>query len=1088
MKTIRLLLALFSLMGLTSKGLAQSSSSALSLQHIKTGLSQSSATQIFEDSYGFLWIGTPNGLNRYNGTHFQIFDRSLDGETGLTDGYVEKIYEDPQRELYIGTNQGLNYYDRSLNLIKPYPFKTQGQFLQSKYFGAITRTHTYLWLGTDNSGVYRYDINTGETKQIIFDELQKGGPSNHYIVEVFPVGKDKLLIITQASIYLINHSLQVLTQIEGAQNLSSAIESGPDSFLLGTHDGELIELSVLENDTFQTHKTPISKESSILSLTIDRQKNVWLGTENDGLFIYNPNSDAFSHYKQDITKPNSISSNSLWSLLTTKNGVLWMGPFKNGLSFFDPAYRKFTHIQKDPFSQNSLSNNIVNCFKEDEKGNLWIGTDGGGLSYWNRSENSFQEYSLANDKLHSNVVLSIFKDTKEKLWIGSWAKGLSIFDPSTNEFEVWTKDNSFLGSNNVTDIHQDRKGRFWIVTLFGGVHVYYPESGDFRHVSVRSEKDGSEAATVARLLEDKNGTIWIGTQTMGLFKLVEKNDGWVPVHYHSFHEKRKISNDFINTMMEDHEGNMWVGTQAGLNMYLPDSDSFKIITKAHGLNDDAVRSIVEDTDGFLWLGTGNGITRYAPKEDGFVHYNINDGLQGNEFNAASAYRTTAGALLFGGSNGFNIFKPKEVTKRKDRPKLYISGLKIFNKPVLPNDAYGVLTRDISQVDSITLDYSHDVVNFEFQTLTYRHPERVSYAYFLEGFENEWNYVGQDQHATYTNLSPGNYVLRIKSTNSDGVWNDEEVNLYVTVEPPYWQTWWFQTLMISAVALLIFLGHKSRVKSMERYQMRLERDIDERTQELQQKQQKLIEVADELSIKNEEIQRFAFAVSHDLKSPLNSIKGIASLIPMEVDLEQSQDMKEYVKYIDETCDTMNNLITDITKIAKLGKIENSIELLDTKEILDLAGNLVIGRLKEKGANLIVDKHLPNIYGDRNRIIQVFENLLDNAIKYMGDQKVPVIKIEAAKQGEMVAFKVIDNGSGMNTEELAKLFTPFERFDGSVEGTGLGLYMVKKIVESHGGNISALSDGKGKGTTFTIELPYIKTPLNTTSDTSNLKSEA
>ncbi|MGD1946907.1 MAG: two-component regulator propeller domain-containing protein, partial [Croceivirga sp.] len=536
-------------------GFPQNPSSKFSLQHIKSGLSQSSATQIFEDSFGFLWIGTPNGLNKYDGTNFQIFERSHDGKIGLTDGYVEKIYEDKEKELYIGTNQGLNHYNRSLNQITPYPFKPEAQFLQSKYFGAVARTNNYLWLGTDNSGVYRYEINTGETKQIIFDEIKKGGPSNHYIVEVFPVENEKLLIITQASIYLINHNLQVLHQIENPQNLSSAIEYDENGFLIGSHEGELIELTIQNNNSFEIKKISISPGHSILSLAIDVHKNIWLGTENDGLFIYTSSNGIISHYKQDITKPYHISSNSIWSLLTAKNGVVWMGPFKNGLSFFDPEYRKFTHIKKDPFDPNSLSNNIVNCFKEDENGNLWIGTDGGGLNYWDRSKNSFQEYSLTNRKLHTDVVLCLFKDDKERLWIGSWAKGLSIFDPKTKELEVWTKENSFLGSNNVIDIHQDRKGRFWIVTLFGGVHVYYPESGGHEHIRLRSEKDGSEAATVARLLEDNNGTIWIGTQTMGLFKLVEKNDQWTPVHYHSFNDKSRLSNDFINTMVQDNNGN-----------------------------------------------------------------------------------------------------------------------------------------------------------------------------------------------------------------------------------------------------------------------------------------------------------------------------------------------------------------------------------------------------------------------------------------------------------------------------------------------------------------------------------------------------
>lgn len=1040
-----------------------------SLQHIKDGMSQSSATQLLEDSHGFLWIGTPNGLNKYDGTDFQVFEKSLDGKTGLTDGYIEKLYEDDEGLLYIGTNQGLNIYDRNLNVVTPYPFKPEAQFLQSKYFGAIARKDNYLWLGTDSGGVFRYNMESGMTRQIIFDEITKGGPSNHYIVEVFPVEDDKLLMITQASIYLINNDLQIITQIPGLQDLSAAIVAENGDYLIGTHQGELLKLQLQDDYSFATEKITLSPGHRMMSLTEDWQGNIWLGSENNGLFIYSPKTGGVQHIRATETEPNSIAHNSIWSLYRAKNGVVWMGPFKNGLSFYDTEYLKFKTKKKNPYGSNSLSHNIVNCFKEDEMGNLWIGTDGGGLNYWDRANNHFEHFSRANGTLHSDVVLSLFEDDQQRLWVGSWANGLAIFDPKTQKFETWTKENSFLGSNNVIDIHQDKKGRIWIVTLFGGVHVYYPDTKQYRHVSVRSEKDGSEVPTVARLLEDDMGQIWIGTQTMGLFRLVEQDNKWIPVHYYNAHEERSISNDFINTLAQDSKGRIWVGTQAGLNRYHPESDSFETITKVEGLKDDAIRGIVEDNSGRLWLGTGDGIVRFDTQKLDFVHYDVKDGLQGSEFNASSGILTNAGELVLGGTGGFNIFTPEEVEQRQTTPKVYISGLKIFNKDVRPHDDFGVLTKDISQTDSITLPYNLDVVNFEFHTLTYRHPERVQYAYFLEDFETEWNYVGHEQHATYTSLNPGEYTLRIKSTNSDGVWVDNERSLHLTITPPYWQTWWFRTILISIVSLGLLLAHKRRVNNLEKYQTRLENEIEERTKELKLKQQKLAEVADELSEKNEEIQRFAFAVSHDLKSPLNSIKGIASLIPMEVDINEKPEMAEYVSYIDETCDTMNNLISDISKIAKLGKIENKMELLNTNEVLEYASNLVMGRLLERNASLVIDDKLPHLYGDQNRILQVFENLIDNALKYMGDQKMPLVKVESKTVGDQIELYVIDNGSGMDETALQKLFTPFERFDGSVEGSGLGLYLVKKIVESHQGSIRAISEGKGKGSTFIVSFP-------------------
>ncbi|MEM9000796.1 MAG: two-component regulator propeller domain-containing protein [Bacteroidota bacterium] len=1050
---------------------AQSILDTLSFQHIKTGMVQSSVSQIYEDSHGFLWIGTPSGLNRYDGTEFQVFEKSMDGVLGLTDGYVESIYEDIEGSLYIGTNQGLNIYDRKINVVKPYPFLAEGQILRTKYIGAIARSNDFLWLGTDNGGLYRYHIKTGETKQIRFNQIYSDGPSNHYIVEVFPINGNNVLFMTQASVYIINADLQVISQIDQPQNISSVFQISETEYLLGSHNGELVELKVQDNLGLMTKTIPINPGHSILALAQDTHGNIWLGTENAGLSIYSTKTGSIDNLQVQASKPHSISSNSIWSILKAKNGVIWLGPYKNGLSFYDPEYYKFKHYKTDPFNPSSLSNNIVNTFAKADNDNLWIGTDGGGLNYWNRNENTFEVYSLNNGKLHTDVVLSLLNDDQQQLWIGSWAKGLAIMDLNTKNIRLWNKENSFLGSNNVTDMLQDRKGRIWIVTLFGGVHIYYPENGTYEHVSIRSERDGSKIITVARLLEDDKGHIWVGSQTSGLFRLVENNDKWVPVHYHTFHEKRAISNDFINTIVQDNEGTIWVGTQAGLNKYQPETDSFLAITKKEGLVNDAIKGIISDNEGYLWLSTGNGIIRYHSQKGEPIHYGVDDGLQGYEFNAASCYSTNKGELIFGGSNGFNIFTPSAVKKRNDVPEVFISGLQIFNQRVLPNDKFGVLTSDISQTDTLTLSYDHDVVNFEFHALTYRHPEQVHFAYYLDGFETQWNYVGDDKHATYTNLNPGNYTLRIKSTNSDGVWVDNETALFLRIEPPFWKTWWFITLLIAATALGIYLLYYVRVRRLKRYQTKLEQEIDERTSELQLKHKKLIAAADELTVKNEEIQRFAFAVSHDLKSPLNSIKAIASLIPMEMDLAKFPDLLEYVKYIDETTDLMNDLITDITKIAKLGKIENNNEWLNTNEVVELARNMVHGRLNERNAKLYVDKNLPKILGDKNRMVQVFENLLDNAIKYMGSQKNPMVRVESRATEDQNQFLVIDNGSGMDKATLEKLFTPFERFDGSVEGSGLGLYMVKKIIEAHRGTIKAVSEGKDKGTIFIVSLPIV-----------------
>ncbi len=1043
--------------------------SPITFQHIRQGLSQSSATVLFEDSDGFIWIGTRNGLNKYDGTDFEIFEKSLDGRTGLTHEYIGALYED-NKNLYIGTNQGLSLYDRTLDRVRPFEFKNEGKKIESKSIKSIAKTKSTLWLGTYADGLYGYHIETGALKHFLVQhEIREGNHNHNHILKVAPLENGRLLVISSSNVLVIDEDLQILKQIPEPENITSVTQWDRNKFLVGTANGSVVELEVNPNSHIQTKKMNISPGFAVLSLAIQNKETIWIGTENNGLFVYSKATGDIEHMVYSMTRPHSIASNSIWSLLSARNGVIWMAPFKNGLSFYDPEFYKFEHIAPDPFDSRSLNHNLVNCFSEDGEGNIWIGTDGGGLNYWNRSTNTFEHYSLKDNNFGTDVVLSLLQTQDDRLWAGSWTNGITIFNIKSKQFEQWNTENSFLRSNHITDLHQDKRGRIWIINLFGGVQVYYPESGKHTDITLVSEPDGSEITSVYSILEEDNGQIWIGSQTSGVFRLIEKHDTWTSVHYHNLDDEKTLSNDFVNSMVQDTEGRVWIGTQGGLNRYLPERDTFLAQTKLDGLKDDAIKGIIADNENNLWLSTEDGITKYSVNTGKTMDYDMGDGLQSNEFNAGSFLTTGKGELIFGGTNGFNIFTPEKVGKRDDRPMVFISGMKIFNRSVTPNDGSGILNKDIGQVDSIHLSYNNSVVDFAFKALTYRHPEKVNYAYFLEGFETEWNNVGNAHHATYTNLDPGNYTLRIKSTNSDGVWADNERRLHITVDPPFWKTWWFRISVIFFVLVCLYILYAIKVRNIKKYQAQLERRIEERTQQLQQQKDKLMAVADELSAKNEEIQRFTFAVSHDLKSPLSNIKGIASLIPLELVMKDFPNLQEYLGLIDVSCDTMSELISDITQIARLGKIENRNEVLDTNEIMKLAKTLISGKLCMEKVQLEIADNLPAIYGDRNRMIQVFGNFLDNAIKYMGNQSNPLISIGFEKDGPINRFWVKDNGSGLDERALKKLFTPFERFHSNVKGTGLGLYMIKQIVLSHGGTISVESEGKGKGTVFILSLP-------------------
>ncbi|WP_158973626.1 two-component regulator propeller domain-containing protein [Cellulophaga sp. L1A9] len=1039
----------------------------LTFNHIEEGMSQSTATSLLEDSFGFIWIGTRNGLNKYDGKDFEIFNKSLDGITGLSHEYIVSLYEDNEN-LLIGSNHGLSVYDRSLNLVTPYPFKEEAKKIESKRFESVTKIAGMLWLGTESDGLYSYQPETGELKHFIlpYDPLKFENRRVNKIIKVINFDEERILVVSTYNIFVITKDMKVLSEIKETAEIVTVLQLDENNFLLGTSNGMLIELNVNATSDLLVKKMDISPGFSIRSLAKNNNDELWIGTENNGLYIYTKTLERIRHIEYSVTQPNSLSGNSIWSLLCTRNGGMWIAPYQSGLNFYDSEFFKFKHINSDPFNSQSLSNKFVNSFSEDAKGNLWIATDGGGLNYWDRTSDIFTHFSLKENTFGSDVVLSLLQTKKDELWVGTWANGITIFNTETKEFKELNIQNSFLKSNIIVDLYKDKKGLIWVINYFAGVQIFNPETNTHENISLTSELDGSEINSMYQIFEDNKEQIWIGTLNSGLFKLTKNDGAWKSVHYHS---KKSLSNDFINSIIQDNENTIWVGTQGGLNKYLPESDTFEAVTALDGLKNEAIKGIITDGNKQLWLSTEDGIIRYNTSTGKTIDFDVGDGLQSKEFIASSTLTTSRGEYVFGGINGFNIFTADAVKKRKDKLTLFISGLKIFNKPVLPNDDFGVLKKDISQVDSLTFNYDQSVINIDFKALTFRHPESVNYAFYLDGFEKDWNYVGNNPSATYTNLNPGEYTLRIKSTNSDGVWVNNELDLHITITPPYWETWWFRSLFVALIFFLFYIAHYIKLRTIKKNQRRLELKVAERTKELLYQKNKSVEAAKDLELKNEEIQRFTFAVSHDLKSPLNNIKGIAGLIPLELVMEEFPNIEEYLGLIDVSCNNMNELIEDITEIARLGKIENKNELLKTNEILNLSRDLIKGKLSMENIELNIAENLPEIFGDRNRIIQIFGNFLDNAVKYMGDQPTPIITITYEVNGDTNSFLIRDNGLGMDERALKKLFTPFERFHVNVKGTGLGLYMVKQIAISHGGTITATSEGKGKGTTFKLILP-------------------
>ncbi len=1036
----------------------------ISFQKVLGEISESSITDIMEDSNGFLWIGTANGILKYDGSSFQSFDAYYNNSQ--VNNFVSKIYEGDSGILYVGTYNGLNYYDNTLGVLKRYPFKGESQFINKTDINSLLETKNHLWIGTTRNGLFRYNLSTGKIKRLFYNAKDADYGN---VLSLSSYGDSHFVVINRNAAYIIDQDMAVVSSVK-LSYIKSVKQVSSNQFLLGSFDGFFSELKIGVNFKINKQNSRKITDYRISALEKDPSGNIWIASENGGVFILSRKNKATIHLQNTSEDPDVLPNNSIWSIYKANNGVMWLGSFKRGLSFYDKEYLKFKHEKKAKPIKSSLSNNIATCFLEDENKNIWIGTDGGGLNYWDRNKKTYTHYSLDNGKLNTNVVLSIVRNDNE-LWIASWANGITIFDIETKKYRVLDVENSSLSSKFLENLLKDSQGNIWIATFRGGLHRYNVTTNTLEKIDLVMDNRILNPSQVLTIFEDNMGNIWLGSHGDGVIRLKKKNGTWKVVNQYRVTGEKGIgiSNDFVNDIHQDKKGSLWVGTDSGLNKYDPKSNSFIRIEEPKEFRSVSIESIEHDEKGELWLGTNKGLKRYNPSSNELTSYNVSDGVQGANFNSNSSYMLSSKELVFGGSNGFNIFYPNKIKKRKDKPQLYISKLKIQNKEVYPNDEFRVLKKTISKTDTLTLNYTHNVINFEFTTITYRNPQKVSYAYFLEGFDDDWNYVGNKNDVTYTNLDSGKYKLHVKSTNSDGLWVGNEKILFLEIIPPFWQTIWFKTLMISLLLIVSYLIYYSRTRNVLRNQKKLKKEIALRTKELQFQKNKLMAVADELSTKNEEIQRFAFSVSHDLKSPLSNIRTITELIQMEFSEKDLPFIEKYMEMIDVSCETMTDLIADITRVARIGEIKNNKEILDTNRIVKLSKVMINTKFEEQNVALIIKESLPNIYADRNRIIQVFSNLFDNSIKYMGHQKNPTIEIKFEENKEAVTFFISDNGSGIDRESLKKLFSPFERFHSGTKGTGLGLYMIKQIINSHGGTISATSEGRYKGATFIVTIP-------------------
>lgn len=833
------------------------------------GLSQNAVSSVLQDSEGFMWFGTLDGLNRYDGYHINVYRNNPNKEYSLADNYINTIFEDPNGQLWIGTrSEGIAIYNKltdKFQTIKHDVFLNQS--LSDNNILHIYQDFTgYYWICTANgiNKLVRENTSLQEIEEsVISNEINAElNHFNHYLYEknqtkkLKPVAHELLQtpdgrfwLATDMGFMRFNPEKDTSYYTPGdvLKIPANTIELTGKIIWVGTTQG----LAAYNTDMGKLEYLNSFPQIPITAIQPDNKGNLWIGT-NEGLFLYNMAKGNYYQYTHTPADDASLSSNTVETIYIDKTGILWVGTYLGGVNKWDQYSGGIELHRNNPYNKNSLPSNQIRTVFQDSQGVFWIGTVDKGLCRWNQKTNIFTQYEhnpRNPQSLPHNHVRVVYEDKNKNIWVGTDGGGLAILNPKTGSFYTYKnipgKENS-LSNNNVWDILEDSEGNIWIGTHGGGLNLFQPETRTFKVYAKKAGRQGSLSDDkITTIFQDSKNNLWIGTFGGGL-------ERWNPrtqmfEHYrHSKKNPRSICSNRIYSIHEDTKGRIWVGTKGGLNLLTENGIDFIRFTQDIGLPNDVIMGILEDSKENLWLSTNYGIAKLNPQTKEIRAFDTYNGLQSMEFLVGSYFEAEDGKMYFGGINGLNSFYPDSIHDNPFKPQIVITSFKLFNQNIEPGEN-SVLKEHISKTTEIQLKYNQNFISFDFAALHFSNPLKNSYSYKLENFDANWNHCGADRRfATYTNLDPGTYTFRVIGTNSDGVKNDEGVFIKIIVHPPIWREYWFQIPVVLLFIFLIIGSVRYRIKTIQRQKELLEILVKERTATVEAQKQEIIKQSEELA--------------------------------------------------------------------------------------------------------------------------------------------------------------------------------------------------------------------------------------------------
>ncbi|MEO6734506.1 MAG: two-component regulator propeller domain-containing protein [Ferruginibacter sp.] len=1016
---------------------------------IENGLSNNSVRCIYQDSDGFMWFGTYDGLNRYDGYDFKVYRNKLNDTNSLPHNYIYAINEDHHHNIWIGTGQGIGIHNKRTSKFSPafyYPYQSTSKQKVSININAIkTDKPGNIFIGTNGWGLMVQSEGDAVAKQIPFEK--KGSMTPYYNVQAILIDKEQRtwLHIEDVGLCRFDYKAKKIVVVNTAIKFGKCLEADDEGNIWIGADEGLYKYSIASNAVIKLYTEGPQKLTSniITTLSFDKQHQLWIGTEGGGINILNPATQKFNYLLPGEDK-NTLSSESAFAIYEDNESRKWIGTLKGGINIIDLHKGQFQTITHNPLNQNSLVYRFVSSFIEDKKQNLWIGTDGGGMSIWNRKQNNFTNFKYDARNAHSlssNNVTSIKQDDLHNTWIATFGGGINKFNESTGAFEHFKCINDSTGAENknVWLLYTDREQKLW-ATTFGNGKLYL-----FNKQSNRFEAFDQNLNDLIAIAEDRSGTLWAGN-SYELNRIDKKN------MQHASYEIGKP----IRAIYEDKRGSFWLGTEGG-GLILFNRQQGKITSRFSvddGLCNNSVLNIVEDGKGFLWLSTFNGLSKFDPVKKTFKNYFQSDGLQSNQFLFNAAMRLHSGELVFGGINGFNIFHPDSLRTRNHGVPVLLTDLRVNNLPVKNTHAY-VTKITADKIAELTIPYNEAAIAFDFVTIEFSSPNKIQYAYLLQGWDRGWTYTGNLRTANYTHLREGTYTLRVKSTDAEGIWNQPETRLKIIVLPPWYRTWWAYLFYASIIAVIIYFYLKYKASQTKlKYEIKLAQLNAEKEKEI-----------------NEKKLSFFTNVSHEFRTPLTLI-----INPARELLEHPGENGTVQDNIQSIYRNSRRLLSLVDQLLLFKKADSDADKLVLSHIdfEMLCKEVYSCFLQQAKANKITyelnfDDGEYNIVGDKEKIEIILFNLVSNALKYTPEGGKVIISITESREKVQVA--VSDTGQGISEAVGNKLYERFYRDETvnrfSKVGFGIGLFLTKHFIDIHKGDITYKSE-LGKGTIFFVSL--------------------